>query len=57
MMTWVYSCRPGLFEFVFEQLRRTADPTQGILDFVHQVPYQLAAGVLLLDQALLASGS
>jgi hypothetical protein len=41
-----------IVEFALQQLRRTADAAERVLDFVHQVAYQLAIGMLLLDQAL-----
>jgi hypothetical protein len=53
MMTWVYS-RRRVGQFVFEQLRRAADAAERILDLVRQIADQLAAGLLLLDQALFA---
>jgi hypothetical protein len=40
----------GIVEFVLEQLRRTANAAQRILDFVRQVADQLAVGLLLLEQ-------
>ncbi len=57
MMTWVYSLqRGGLRQFVLQQLGGAADAAERILDFVRQVADQLAVGLLLLDQALLAGG-
>ncbi|KFB72220.1 MAG: hypothetical protein AW09_002594 [Candidatus Accumulibacter phosphatis] len=41
-----------IVEFALQQLRRTTDTAERVLDFVHQVAYQLAIGMLLLDQAL-----
>jgi hypothetical protein len=46
----------GIVEFPFEQLRCTSDAAERVLDFVHQVSYQFAVGVLLLDQALFPCG-
>ena len=41
-------------EFAFEQLRRTADAAERILDLVRQIADQFAVGLLLFEQALLA---
>jgi hypothetical protein len=54
MMTWVYSCSCGLVELALEQLRRAADAAERVLDLVRQVADQLAVGLLLFGQLLLA---
>jgi hypothetical protein len=54
MMTCVYSRSCGPVELALEQLRRTADAAQRILDLVREVADQFAVGLLLLQQLLLA---
>jgi hypothetical protein len=54
MMTWVYSCSCGLGQFALEQLRRAADAAERVLDLVGEVADQLAVGLLLFGQTLLA---
>src|SRR5258708_29194873 len=44
----------GLIELALEQLRRAAQAAQRILDFVREIADQLAVGLLLEHQALLA---
>jgi hypothetical protein len=56
MMTWVYSLSGLAFQFALQQLRRAADAAQRVLDLVRQVAHQLAVGLLLLGQLLLARG-
>jgi hypothetical protein len=43
-------------EFALQQLRRTADAAQRVLDLVRQVAHQFAVGLLLLGQLFLARG-
>ncbi len=43
-------------EFAFQQLRRTADAAQRVLDLVGEVAHQFAVGLLLLGQLFFARG-
>ena len=54
MITCVYSIRCGRSSSRFEQLRGAADAAQRILDLVRQAADQVAVGLLLLLQPLLA---
>ncbi len=44
----------GAFQLPVEQLRRAADAAQWVLDLVREVANQLAGGLALVEQALLA---
>ncbi|MNC94361.1 hypothetical protein D3C83_111950 [compost metagenome] len=44
----------GAFELAVEELRRPADSAERVLDLVREVADQLAVGLALVEQALLA---
>ena len=52
-MTWVYSFRSRDSHLHFQQLGRSPDAAQRILDLVGQVADQLLVGLRLVDQPLL----
>ena len=54
MMTWVYSVSSARVHLHLEQLRRTANAAQRVLDLVGQVADQFLVGLRLVDQPLFA---